>query len=150
MKEQFEGEAGKRRLVEALGNQELIQHNRKLAERFSEVAIVEEYSKSSVLFRQDEPDSDLFFILIGELDLFFNEGKVATRKVGEAVGEVVATDPSATRMVTAVARQDSVVARVDASMFSAIADDFPDVWKNIVRVLSNRLRQATHLIHPPK
>jgi CRP-like cAMP-binding protein len=151
MKERFEGPAGKRDLVEALGDQELIRHNSNLAESLSNIASVEEYSESSVLFHQNAPDTDLFFILIGEIDLFINGRKVSVRKAGEALGEIVATDPQATRMVTAVARQNSVVARVDATKFKAIVDHCPDidVWKTIARVLSNRLRQTACFISLP-
>jgi hypothetical protein len=39
MKERFEGETGKGRLVEALGNQELIRGNLGLAERLSKVVL---------------------------------------------------------------------------------------------------------------
>jgi CRP/FNR family cyclic AMP-dependent transcriptional regulator len=152
MKERFEGETGKGRLVEALGNQELIRGNLGLAERLSKVVIVENYPKSSVLFEQNKFDTDLFFILIGGFVLSINGDEFATRKANEALGEIVATEPDAKRMVQAVAQEDSVVARVNTNTkeFEAIVKEYPEVWKNIARVLGNRLRQTTRLVHPAK
>lgn len=146
MRERFEGKDGKRRLVEVLVEQELVQHNDNIARKLADLALVEEFQKRKQLYVQGEPGKNfLFFILSGSFDLSIGEKRTAILEAGQAVGEFPIVDPSLTYTVTVFAREQSVVARVSEEQFLSIAREYPEIWKNMAKMLVTRLRKASEL-----
>ena len=132
MLERFEGKNGKRRLVEVLAEQELVQHNDIIARKLADITKVEDFQKGKQLYVQGEPGKNfLFFVLRGSIELSVQNKRVAILEPGQAVGEFPIVDPSLNYTVTVVAREQSVVARVSEEQFLSIARDYPEIWKNL-------------------
>src|SRR5262249_31948375 len=67
---------------------------------------------------------------------------VATLQPGECFGEFPILDPSSNYTVTAVAREQCVVASMPEGKLLSIANKHSEIWKNMARMLVNRVRSA--------
>jgi|SRR5215213_2632295 len=141
----FEGVAGKGRLVDAFAYQDLVGNNLALAQRLAEIAKVHEYQEGQELYRQGEPGKGyLYFILSGEFDLLDKDNRIATLGSGQVVGEFPILEPSSNYYVTSRARGNSVVALVSAGQFESIAtEEYPELWRNMAKMIARRLRERT-------
>jgi hypothetical protein len=151
MIERFEGKEGKRRLVEIFANQELVLHHSQLAQRLAEIAELTEYKKEQELYFQGEPGKNqLYFILSGKFEILAQGNHLAFKSAGEAVGEFPIVDPSLSYTVTIHALEDCVVAHVSEEQFLSTAHDYPEIWKNMSKMLVSRLRSTSESLPPPK
>ncbi len=146
MRERFEGIGGKRRLVEVFAEQELVQHNDAIACKLADLAEVEEFPKGKQIYIKGESGKNsLFFVLGGSFDLSNQERCIAILTPGQAVGEFPIVDPSLTYDVTVLAREQSLIARVSEEQFIKIMRDYPEIWKNMAKMLVTRLREVHEL-----
>jgi CRP/FNR family transcriptional regulator, cyclic AMP receptor protein len=142
MKERFEGKSGKRRLIDVFTQQEIVQNNQDIARKLAEISLLEEIQNGKQIYVERESGKNvLFFIIGGKFELFIKDRKIRTLESGSAFGEFPIVDPSLTYTVTAVASEQSVVARVSEEQFLAIAREYPEIWKNIAKMLVARLRK---------
>ena len=65
MKERFEGEVGRRRLIQALMAQKMVANNAGLAEEITGLVDVEEVAATKTLICQGAADNDIYLILAG-------------------------------------------------------------------------------------
>lgn len=149
MKARFEGDDGGRRLVDALCEQRLVEYNRVYAERLAGVGTLVAFSDGDIVIRQDAPDNHVYFILSGEVGVLVNERQVARRTARDSVGEMALIDPSAPRSATVRAMGAVVSLRVDEASLMRLLEEFPAMWRPIARVVSDRLRQRSHLLRMP-
>lgn len=146
MKERFEGEAGRRRLVEVLQEQRVVAGNADLAGVIAGLVDLQEVVSGQVLIEQGASDNDTYFILAGAFDVTVNGKRVNQRGPGEHVGEMAAIQPTQTRSASVIAIQDSVVARLSEPNLVAIGQQFPEFWRWMAKELARRLMQRNHLI----
>src|SRR5690242_4985165 len=110
MKERFEGEEGKRPLVEELLNQKCIHRTPEMANDLAGVTTLRELKTDEVLVRHDDEDTDMYFILVGKVNIIVNGRVLAQRVAGEHVGEMALIDPRAKRSASIVATETVVAA----------------------------------------
>lgn len=141
MKTRFEGDEGRRRLLDLLMDQRAVGHDEALARRLVDAAEIREHSKDEVLIAQGDGGNDVAFLLVGSVDVFVNEQLVASRAAGEHVGEMAAIDPKAKRSATVRAREAAVAAWVPEAKIVTIAHEYPSLWRGFARMLGDRLRE---------
>ena len=149
MIERFEGNDGKRRLIEELRNQTIVLGSDRLASALSEVAELKEIKKNDILIEQGGEDTEIYFVITGSFAIKVNCRQVAERQAGTHVGEMALIDSKAVRSATIVAASKSVVAMVSESNFSKVANDHPELWRRISIELCERLRNRNHTIRRP-
>jgi CRP/FNR family cyclic AMP-dependent transcriptional regulator len=149
MIERFEGNAGQRRLLEALRNQSLVEHNDYLAQRLCDAGTLEKFEAGSSIITQGASDNDVYFILAGEAEVLVNGRQVALRKAQDAIGEMTLLNPASARSATLRAITEVVALKVSEPDFQEIAEDFPRVWKTVATVINQRLRQRGDLLNSP-
>lgn len=98
-----------------------------------------EVAAGDSFIRQDEAESDVFFILSGSADVVINGKKINVRSAGDFVGEMAAIEPAQRRSATLTARESCVLLCVPEADFIALADDHPIVWRRLAATLSRRL-----------
>ena len=146
MRERFEGDAGRRRLIEALAQHKLVVGNDDLANAISDVAAVLDVPPGGLLIEQGAYDNDIYLIVAGSFEVIVNGRKIAIRHAGDHVGEMAAVEPTQPRSATIVAAEASVVARLSEDDFSRLAEGYPQLWRTIAKELSRRLRQRNALL----
>ena len=135
----FQGSEGRQRLINALISQRLVR-DEDLAAAVVSYLKLEEISAGTNLIKQGASDTDLFLVLSGMLSVAIDGRIVARKMAGHHVGEMAVVDPLTVRSASVNATSDSVVARITEPDFSALADEYPRLWRRIALELASRLR----------
>lgn len=146
MIERFQGEEGRRRLVATLTEHRLIANRQELAEQLVAVGELMEVPAGTAFINQGDQASDVFFIIVGKVEVRVNGRIVANRFPGDNVGEMAAIEPTQPRAASVIPVETTVLLKVSEAEFSAAAQQFPDVWRRIAATLARRLAQRNHLI----
>lgn len=144
--DRFVGDAGLPNRVEAMLGQALVAGDRGLAEVLAARIEVAAISAGTELIRQDGSDDDIYFIFAGSFAIAVNSQRVATRGRGDHVGEMAIIEPSQARSATVVADEDAVVAKLSAAEMSEVGKEFPEIYRQIARSLSRRMRERNKLV----
>lgn len=142
----FRGEAGRHRLIWALRKQPILHDNETLSNELADQAELLQFEAGEELIIQNDADNDIYFILAGRLSIVVNGREVAIRKSGEHVGEMALIDPSARRSASAIAIEQTVVAKISETAFRPLADKYPRAWQLIATELAKRLQQRNKLV----
>ncbi len=142
----FHGIENRDRLISAIRQQTIIHDNESLAIELANQAEILQFEPEGELIIQGGADNDIYFILAGRLSIVVNGREVAIRNSGQHVGEMALIDPSATRSASAVAIEQTVVAKISEASFHPLADKYPRVWQLIATELAKRLQQRNRLV----
>jgi CRP/FNR family cyclic AMP-dependent transcriptional regulator len=149
MKARYEGDAGRRVLIEALKQQVVVQHNATLAEQLADAGELVEFRPGEPLMTQNDIDNSIYFILSGTTSVFINGRHVADRGPREPIGEMALIDPSAPRAATVSAKDPVTALKVLESKFHQVADSHPTIWRSMAFIMAERLRQRNRFHRPP-
>jgi CRP/FNR family transcriptional regulator, cyclic AMP receptor protein len=137
----FSGLEGPRRLRDTLLKQSIFQGNVDIVDRVAAKAKIEHYESGQILITQGDADSDIIFILVGNVVVSPNQRDDTIRRAGSHVGELSAIDPSVRRSASVRANEQVIVARLREPDFSTIADEFPQLWRYLAQDIAQRLRE---------
>ena len=100
------------------------------------------FADGEVIARQGEMGDALYVVMKGAVRVEQGGRAVATRGVGEAVGEmsIVSATP---RIASLVAAGDTKTLRIARADFESILRDRPETALGVIRVLAERLTEAT-------
>lgn len=146
MIERFRGDDGRRRLVAALTEHRLVANRSELAEQLATAGELIEVPAGNAFINQGDEATDVFFIIAGRVEVRVNGKIVANRFPGDHVGEMAAIEPSQPRAASVVALETTVLLKISETKFSAIAEQFSDIWRRIAAALARRLAQRNHLV----
>jgi len=141
LRDRFSGEAGRRRLVEALRRHSITNGNEAIAEQLAAAAVIEAHRIGTELIKQDAVDTDLLFLIVGKASVLVNNRQVSERRAGDHVGEMALIDVQARRSATVIATDECIVARICEEDFSRIANAYPHMWRFLAIEIARRLRQ---------
>ncbi len=145
----FQGTEGKRRLVEALLQQALINGDEVAAAAIADSSTLREYRAGEDLIQQDGQDCDMFFIVSGSANVLINGRIVAKRAADTHVGEMALIDPTAKRSATVRAAELTLVAVLSEEDFTNVASKSPKLWRRIAVELASRLRERAKYHRQP-
>ena len=149
MRGRFQGDQGRRRLIELLQEQFVVGGDATIAGEIADVATVREFSPGEILIRQGSAKSNLFFVLSGVFRVFVNGREVAIRRAGQHLGEMAMIDPSSRRTANVIASEPSIVADIDEVNFSRLAGKNPRLWRALALELSRRLDERKKFHQEP-
>jgi len=115
--------------------------------RVAAIATEQHYLDGEIIFEQDEPGDEMYVVVSGEVRVLVEDGEtgrreVARRKVGETVGEMSVISGSL-RSATLAAAGDVHLLCLDQKSFEGLLRERPEVSLAVMRMLCDRLRQAT-------
>jgi len=115
--------------------------------RVAAIATEHHFLDGEIIFEQDEPGDEMYVVVSGEVRVLVrheNQGdkEVARRKVGETVGEMSVISGSL-RSATLAAAGDVHLLCLDQKSFEGLLRERPEVSLAVMRMLCDRLRQAT-------
>ncbi|RWM96183.1 MAG: cyclic nucleotide-binding domain-containing protein [Mesorhizobium sp.] len=142
----FEGEAGRNALIDTLKRSDYVAGDQALATAIADKGKLRALAAGAVLIKENASDSEVFFIVAGELNLSVKGKAIGVRTAGALVGEISAIDPTQLRAASLIAAKESVVVQLSAADFLAIADAFPLLWKAVALGLASRLVQRNALV----
>lgn len=135
-------------MISALLEQEIID-NINIAKDIAKISKLREIKINEKIITQNNTDNELYFILLGSFNIEVNQRIVAFRTSGQQIGEMALIDPTSKRSASVIAREHSIVAQVSEANFTKVAKKYPDLWRKIALVVSDRLRQRNDFIKIP-
>lgn len=150
MIERFEGDAGRRLLVDALTKQKMVGGNAPLAETLAELVTLKELAPGEVLIAEDAADNDLYLVLSGTLDVSVKGIKIAQRTTNDVVGEMAAVDPTLRRSAAVLAVTEGLVAKLPESDLARVGNAYPDVFRHLAVLMAHKLQQRNRLVRPAR
>lgn len=139
LSKRFEGAENAFRLRQAILAQKLIGGDGNLAEKFIARGQLRYLRPGDKLIEQGAWDTDLFLILVGNLEIIINGQPVAVRSPGVHVGELSGADPARPRTATVVAKDEALVFQVPEKAVNEIAGSNPEFWRRAMNVTAERL-----------
>src|SRR5512138_2239201 len=98
----------------------------------------------------EQPGEAVYIILHGTVKIHIEQGErdviVSILGSGDLLGEMSLID-SVGRSASAVTLADSLMLWMDKATFEYLLDNFPRVTRNLVRILTARVRLSDQLIH---
>ena len=146
MKNRFEGDQGRERLLRALKTQKLCLGDDQIVKRIADAGELLDLATEQTLIRQGDADTELYFILLGRFDVFVNGGKVNERGPGVHVGEVAGLDSGQKRSATLIATEPSVALKVSDAEFRKLLDEHPKIAEAMAIVANQRLVERNALV----
>lgn len=146
MIERFEGDTGRRLLIDALSSQKIVAGNAALAEELAASVTLLEVEQGNALIEQDTEGNEVFLILTGAFDVTVNGRMVGRRGPADHVGEMAAIEPTQRRAATLVAAERSVVGKLSEPQFHALANNYPSIYRYVAKELARRLQQRNQLV----
>jgi CRP/FNR family transcriptional regulator, cyclic AMP receptor protein len=146
MLHRFEGSHNRRNLIDALRGQKILRASPAAADKIADQGVLQEFQPKDVVIQCAAPDTDVHLILAGSVDIVVNGHSYTTRLRGEHIGEMALIDPGQKRCATVYAREVTVVCRVNEALFIALAEEHPDMWRQVAVELAERLRQRNKLM----
>jgi hypothetical protein len=141
---------GPRRLIDALAKQQLLRNSTPLIDELVVVGKVLSYQENEILIHEGDSDSDIFFLITGEVIVEFLGEELARRYANNHVGEMALIDTSAIRSATVTAISETIVLRVSETSFTLLAVKYSFLWRGLALELATRLRGRNKLVVPLK
>ncbi len=146
MIERFQGEKGRRLLLEALAAQKMLAAAPELAEEVADRGELLQLDASQVFIEQGADTNDVFLIVAGTCDVLVNGRRIAKRGPGDHVGEMSAVQPTQSRSATLMAAEKMVTLKLDEETFSELGRRHPSIYRAVAQELSKRLLQRNQSI----
>jgi CRP/FNR family transcriptional regulator, cyclic AMP receptor protein len=147
--ERFQNEDGHARLITALRMQQLVQDNAELAAELAQVGEVLAFETGKHLITQDAVDSDIYFLILGKVEILVKDRVVAYREGGTHIGEMGLVDPTAKRSATNRAAEATIALKVSEGDFAAVIERHPEVWRRLFLESASRLRERGSSVRQP-
>ncbi len=106
------------------------------------------FDTGAILFEEGEQGGNLYIIVMGKVAIERSgrrKGKktrIATIEANSYLGEMTLVDQTS-RTATAVALQDTLTISIRREPFLTLAKQYPDIFLELINVLSQRLRVTT-------
>jgi HEAT repeat protein len=116
----------------------------------AEAATEHAFPEGHVIAGEGEPGDDMHIVVEGEIAVSVSEPtgprEVARRASGEYVGEMAILDQEP-RMASLITSRETRTLSIDRRRFQRILRERPEASLAVMHVLSQRLREATHVPH---
>lgn len=148
MIERFDGDDGRRLLVDALTKQKMVGGNAALAETLADLVALRQLAPGEMLIADNAADNDLYLVLSGTLDVVVKGIKVAERTTNDVVGEMGAVDPTMRRTAAVYASTEALVATLPERHLSHVGAVHPEVFRHLAVLMAQKLQQRNSLVRP--
>lgn len=139
----FAGCLGNTKLIAALQAQTIVGGSKEIAEELARCSEILSLEQNAELIKQDEYDNDLYFIIVGGVDIIINGRKITMRDASTHVGEMSLLDLTAKRSATVITREKTVALRISEPNFTEVANKYPELWRRVASCLASRLKERS-------
>lgn len=146
--DRLSGPRGTALAVQLLAEQTLLQGDRLIAERLREQGTMCGFKKGDHIFNENDWSNEIYFLLVGSVDVFITGSRIAVRSAGQYVGEMALIDPSKARSATVICTEPTVALAVPENTFSNVAEENPSLWRGLSKQIAERLRERSRFIRP--
>jgi len=148
MQNRYEGDKGQRLALEQLRAQRIVEGDDGVAEALLGAGEVLFPEADETIIEESSSADELYFILTGGVEFSVKGRILGSRSAGRTVGELSAIHQGIPRSATIKARAHTVLLKVEAAAFNAIAADHPAIWRRLAADIAERLEERNATIRP--
>jgi CRP/FNR family transcriptional regulator, cyclic AMP receptor protein len=145
---------GRENLTNSFLEQELlstIPNKQLIAEKFAASSEIKGYKNEEEIYHQGDFGMYLFFVLTGSCKLFINDNFVTEIGRGQSFGEFPLLNPGVKYSVSVYSNEDhTCIAKVSNSKLGVMGHEHPEIWKNMAKMLANRLKIRSEAMYSKK
>ena len=108
--------------------------------KIAQIAKEVEIGFDEKLFDQGEHGDSLYIIINGKISVTQNESSITILGEGDCIGEMALLDQEP-RSAGALAKVDSILLKIDQEGFYELMSTNPEIMKQIVMILTQRVRE---------
>ena len=112
-----------------------------LLSQVSKISKARPYEKDSVIFKEGDAGDSMFIVFEGIVSIKKGSKEIAELKKGASLGEMALLD-NETRSADAIAKEDSVLLKINQDVFYELMESNADIMKQIIKLLTARIRKA--------
>jgi len=142
----FQGDRGRKLLVDALTSMKMFAGNRAAAEEAAAEGELVEFEAGKMIIEQADVTNDVYFIISGSCSVIVNGRQVGRRGPGDHVGEMAAIEPTQARSASVVTSDSTVALKLSEEAFGSLADKHPFIYKSVAQELARRLLARNALV----
>jgi CRP-like cAMP-binding protein len=98
------------------------------------------YEPQQKIFKEGDYGDSLFVIISGKIDIIQNEHSITQLEKGNCIGEMALLDQEP-RSADAITLEDSILLKIDQEGFYELMASNPEIMKQIVKMLTRRVRE---------
>lgn len=144
--DRFVGDPGKIRAIEALKDQRIVRGNVGAAQELLARGEMRTFMPGDFLINENGWANALFLLIAGTVKVVVKGNEITTRGANQHVGEMAMLDPGKPRSADVIATSPTVALVVEEPDFTAVAQNHPDLWRQIAKELGDRLRERSKKI----
>ena len=112
-----------------------------LLSQVSKISKARPYEKDSAIFKEGDAGDSMFIVFEGIVSIKKGSKEIAELKKGASLGEMALLD-NETRSADAIAKEDSVLLKINQDVFYELMESNADIMKQIIKLLTARIRKA--------
>jgi len=139
----FSGYMGNAKLMAALQAQTIVGGCQEISAELLGCSEILCLKPNIEFIKQGDYDTDIYFIIMGSVDIIINGRNITMREASTHIGEMSLLDPAAKRSATVKTREDTVVLKVSEPNFTEVANKHPELWRRVASCLASRLKERS-------
>ena len=96
---------------------------------------------SKLFFKDGDIGDSMFIVLDGKISITKGDKEIALLEKGDSLGEMALLD-NENRSANAIAKADSVLLKINQDVFYELMESNADIMKQIIKLLTGRIRTA--------
>ena len=116
-----------------------------LLSQISQISSVKNYEHGEIIFNEGDAGDSMFIVLSGEVSIKKGDKLIAKLERGASLGEMALLDHE-TRSADALSEKDSILLKIDQDVFYELMEGNADIMKQMIRLLTSRIREANSKI----
>lgn len=136
-------------LIDALRAQKIIQGDPDVASSLADAGELVEFAPGQTLIEEGAADRDIYFLLVGKVQVIVKGVRLYPRERNVSVGEMSAVNPEITRAATIEADERTVALKVSHDTLETVAQRQPRIWRLLAMDIAARLEQRNRFINKP-
>lgn len=147
LKDRFETADGRTPVaLAAMHRQKVLRDCSDLGKAFLDAGEIREIAQGVELIKEGDSDTDVYFLLMGRVEVLIKGNLVGERVAGEMLGEIATLNPANKRTATVVALEACVVLQLTADRLAKAAEGNAAFWRNTTEVMSERLDNRNQML----
>lgn len=112
-----------------------------LLSQVSQISKAKNYDNGETIFKDGDVGDSMFIVLEGRVSITKGDKEIALLEKGASLGEMALLD-NENRSANALAKEDSVLLKINQDVFYELMESNADIMKQIIKLLTSRIRKA--------
>ena len=112
-----------------------------LLSQVSQISKAKNYDNGEIIFKDGDIGDSMFIVLEGKISITKGDKEIALLDKGASLGEMALLD-NENRSANAIAKDDSILLKINQDVFYELMESNADIMKQIIKLLTGRIRTA--------